>query len=316
MDHFVAEHLKGVSRTYAIVVPMLPQPLADAVGLAYLVFRIIDTIEDAPGLDDATRRERMALVDAAIEGDRRAAAALARPIGESESERALISDAEAVFERVLMLPPEHRRALAGSAKTMTAGVRLLLERAAARGKPYPAVSNQDELREYCYYVAGTVGEMLCTLFASHLHAPALGNLRGLAIELGIGLQLVNILKDFRDDAAHGRRYLPAGGAEPSLADAYRAALAAAQASLWRGVEFVVALPLHALGVRRFCGLPIAWGALTLAAARDRGGRMTRAALHESIDAFDARVADDHALRSWLGELLLQIAPGGPVHAAS
>ena len=40
------EHLQLVSRTFALTIPMLGNPLADWVGLAYLVCRTLDTVED------------------------------------------------------------------------------------------------------------------------------------------------------------------------------------------------------------------------------------------------------------------------------
>lgn len=61
----------------------------------------------------------------------------------------------------------------------------------------------DELRTYCYLVAGTVGLIV---------APVLGcrDPRALdyAAELGIAMQLTNILRDVGDDARAGRLYLP------------------------------------------------------------------------------------------------------------
>ena len=52
LDAFVAKHLQGVSRTYAILVPMLPDALADAVGVAYLLMRVVDTLaNDGRGLN-------------------------------------------------------------------------------------------------------------------------------------------------------------------------------------------------------------------------------------------------------------------------
>jgi farnesyl-diphosphate farnesyltransferase len=68
----------------------------------------------------------------------------------------------------------------------------------------------EDLRDYCYAVAGIVGEMLTELYL--LGRPALAgvaeNLRNRAAEFGEGLQLVNILKDAGADAAEGRVYLP------------------------------------------------------------------------------------------------------------
>ena len=42
--------LQGVSRTFALTIPRLPDPLRDVVGNAYLLCRITDTIEDEPNL--------------------------------------------------------------------------------------------------------------------------------------------------------------------------------------------------------------------------------------------------------------------------
>jgi farnesyl-diphosphate farnesyltransferase len=68
----------------------------------------------------------------------------------------------------------------------------------------------EDLRAYCYAVAGIVGEMLTELFL--LGRPPLArvakDLRARAADFGEGLQLVNILKDARPDAAEGRTFLP------------------------------------------------------------------------------------------------------------
>jgi len=68
-----------------------------------------------------------------------------------------------------------------------------------------------ELRDYCYVVAGIVGEMLTELFlVDHaVLAPVALRLRRRSRFFGEGLQLVNILKDAASDATEGRVYLPA-----------------------------------------------------------------------------------------------------------
>lgn len=61
----------------------------------------------------------------------------------------------------------------------------------------------DELRTYCFHVAGTVGLLV---------APILGNddpgADRHAADLGIAMQLTNILRDVAEDATMGRLYLP------------------------------------------------------------------------------------------------------------
>jgi farnesyl-diphosphate farnesyltransferase len=68
----------------------------------------------------------------------------------------------------------------------------------------------DDLRAYCYAVAGIDGEMLTELFVlGRPGMPAVApELRKRAAAFGEGLQLVNILKDARPDAAEGRTFLP------------------------------------------------------------------------------------------------------------
>lgn len=61
----------------------------------------------------------------------------------------------------------------------------------------------DELRVYCYRVASTVG-LICLPIFGCTHPRS----RDYAIDLGIALQLTNILRDLRTDALRGRVYVP------------------------------------------------------------------------------------------------------------
>lgn len=61
----------------------------------------------------------------------------------------------------------------------------------------------DELREYCYSVASVVGLICIEIFGYKYEET-----KEYAVNLGIALQLTNILRDIRSDAARGRIYLP------------------------------------------------------------------------------------------------------------
>jgi phytoene synthase len=61
----------------------------------------------------------------------------------------------------------------------------------------------DELKEYCFLVASSVGLMCRQIFGYKNEST-----RDYAINLGIALQLTNILRDVKDDARRGRIYLP------------------------------------------------------------------------------------------------------------
>jgi phytoene synthase len=60
-----------------------------------------------------------------------------------------------------------------------------------------------ELKEYCYLVASSVGLMCRKIFGYRNEST-----RDYAVNLGIALQLTNILRDVADDARRGRIYLP------------------------------------------------------------------------------------------------------------
>ncbi len=305
MDDFVARHLAGVSRTYALLIPMLPAALREPVGLAYLLMRIVDTLEDASTLSDERRRHLLGQLQAVLADSATAVPPeLTGPIGDTPDERALMADTPAVFARLHCLPPVYRDAARHCATQMIHGVYEFLDRSAQRARPYPAIQDVAELRSYCYYVAGVVGEMLCDMMAHYLDRPQLRGERERAVDLGTGLQLVNILKDAHQDARQGRRYLPTPTAGTSAA-IYQAVLSEARRSLERGAEYVLALPADAVELRSFCGLPIVWGALTLAnAERDaRQAKISRADLAESTTRFQACAADDAALHAWFDDLL-------------
>ncbi|MCW8810811.1 MAG: presqualene diphosphate synthase HpnD [Ignavibacteriaceae bacterium] len=61
----------------------------------------------------------------------------------------------------------------------------------------------NDLRTYCYNVASTVGLMCIEIFG-YRHPSA----KDFAVNLGIALQLTNILRDIKKDAEKGRIYLP------------------------------------------------------------------------------------------------------------
>ncbi|MEN3026782.1 MAG: phytoene/squalene synthase family protein [Chlorobiota bacterium] len=88
-----------------------------------------------------------------------------------------------------------------------------------------------ELVQYCYGVASVVGLMMCHIFGYRDEAAL-----GYAIDMGIAMQLTNILRDVAEDYRLGRVYLPQeelrafGYTEQELAhgiinDAFRALMA-------------------------------------------------------------------------------------------
>jgi len=273
----VAELLGMASRTFALTIPMLPQPLRHAMGVAYLLMRNADTLEDAA---EHSRETRIALLTRF--------SILMRSGGRSEVQRF----AHAVAE--FTAPPDYLEVLAATPFLMeqldampeaTARViRAHVERVCSHMSFWVGRHDHEgrlqlervrELQDYCYGVAGIVGEMITDLL--FLYDPSLDRLRLLsmhanAVDFGIGLQLTNVLKDSWRDAQEGRRYLPArfvsfDGADPpgSLLPLVEMAMD----RLDRGIEYTAAIPYDHAGVRNFCLVALVLAAASLTAVRAR-----------------------------------------------
>jgi farnesyl-diphosphate farnesyltransferase len=210
----IDELLTKTSRTFALAIPLLPEPTKRSTCLAYLLFRIADTLEDA---ERWTRPARVAALDAyhALLGDPSEArsaecarAWLDHPPTKNEPCLELLRAMPEVLGQVGRLDQGTQRILFKHARRTAEGMRATVAGMDESGGLH--LRSVDELRSYCYIVAGIVGELLTELF---LHdAPQLESVRGVLVEhqvaFGEGLQLVNILKDQKADAADGRAYLP------------------------------------------------------------------------------------------------------------
>jgi phytoene synthase len=65
-------------------------------------------------------------------------------------------------------------------------------------------TTMEELEQYCYLVAGTVGEMLLPVLRDDNGTEVAMN----GIALGKGMQIVNIIRDVGEDRTRARRYVP------------------------------------------------------------------------------------------------------------
>jgi 15-cis-phytoene synthase len=68
--------------------------------------------------------------------------------------------------------------------------------------------NFDQLVGYCRHVAGSIGRLCLAIFTNGTTASLNGS-NQLADDLGVAMQLTNILRDVREDRERGRTYLPA-----------------------------------------------------------------------------------------------------------
>ena len=211
----ISSLLQKTSRTFAISIPLLPEPTRQEVALAYLVFRIVDTFEDGALWSPAERIAALDEVRQILQADDRAAAAeLARrcrqqpPVARGEYLE-LLDEMPLVLASCAQLRPSAAAIIRRHAVITAAGMTGFVHRTDTDG--ILQLQTLQDLRDYCYVVAGVVGDMLTELFLldrPELH-PLGSYLRARARLFGEALQVVNILKDAGDDGQEGRIYLPA-----------------------------------------------------------------------------------------------------------
>ena len=326
-----ARLLERVSRTFALTIPRLPDALVDTVGNAYLLCRIIDTVEDELPVDEDVKDRLYAsfvasLDDDALAGPAPGAAFAAElrellpadaPAGEIE----LVDDVPDVLRVTASFTAAERDVLRRCVATMASGMR----RFETLGTGGEGLEDTAALERYCYHVAGVVGEMLTELF--HLHDPSMDRdrLMRLSVAFGNGLQLTNILKDMWLDHARGVCWLPRDAfdtGDRTLAAVMDAALGGdrdavrvmeagtrrlvgrCRAYLDDAMRYVRTIPRRQIGMRVFCLWSIGLAVLTLrkirrdpVAERRHGTKVSRSSVRATLVCSDASAGHDPIMSS-------------------
>jgi farnesyl-diphosphate farnesyltransferase len=268
--------LVATSRTFALAIPLLPEPTRREVTISYLLFRVADTFEDAASWPRGLRIEALERFARLLQGpseieevSRRWAEGV--PC-EQPGYRDLLAALPEVFDAFFALSPEAVHLIREHTLRTARGMASFVGRTTDEGEL--RLRDVADLKAYCYIVAGIVGELLTELFL--LGRPALETaaprLRERARAFGEGLQLVNILKDSSSDATEGRRYLPDHVDRSEV-------VALARRDLSSAGEYV--LTLQATGAERglvaFTALPVRLAHATLDRLEETGpgSKLTR-----------------------------------------
>jgi len=279
-EEFQAILLEGVSRTFALTIPQLPAGLHPAVANAYLLCRIVDTIEDEVSLNVEQKKYFCsAFIDIVNSGNNAKAFAeeLAPLLSDQTipAEHTLIHLTARVIEITHSFDPAQIEALATCVETMAKGMPIFQALDLHAG-----LKTMADMDDYCYYVAGCVGEMLAKLFC-HYSEDINQNkdeLLKLSVSFGQGLQMTNILKDIWDDAQRGVCWLPQDiftetgfdlkDLTPETDDEnFRKGLehliSIAQEHLHNALRYTQLLPADETGMRNFCLWALGMAVLTL-----------------------------------------------------
>lgn len=266
--------LRGVARTFALSLQVLPKAVRPEVALAYVWARLSDTLADDVGLPAAEAVELIGEVEgwhgSGCAGGGRLAARIARVGGDvaRPAERELLERTEEWMERTRQLDEGARGRMRDVLGVIFSGQCFDLEFFRLSGGR--VLANSDALLDYAWRVAGCVGEYWTAVLAARVPGSLRMDAEKLAMlgrEYGIGLQLVNILRDAPEDWRAGRCYLPGqseGDWPEDLEELHRRMgdwVGRCGRALASGVEYAKAV--RGWRVRVASGLPVALALPTL-----------------------------------------------------
>lgn len=272
--------LPKVSRTFALGIEALKGPLKNSILTGYLLCRIADTIEDDPKFNS---EKKILFLNLFIKcfSDRKniqSICELSAELKNDEAHLSLIKNTHRVFCLFDSLSANSQDILKRWVIEMTHGMILFISKHQNKIR----IKSITEYKQYCYYVAGTVGLMLTELWKEY--AVFLGEkkyqiLLQFSKIFGQGLQTINILKDmYWDWKIENSIYLPLDLLQhygcnhenmytPHLAQkstlAAQELICLSQENLLQSANYIQNIPKFHLRIRFFCILPLLLAFATL-----------------------------------------------------
>ena len=215
--------LKDVSRSFYLSMRLLPEAMREPISLGYLLARASDTLADTEGLDAQLRFDMLTSFSDSLHGGDLETwiTKLNReviPNQKHEGEKVLLQNMQSVFEWLDSVPSDQKKAVHTVMENILRGQKLDIERFELQEDF--RFTKDEELEEYCYLVAGCVGEFwteIGQITLSDFSNIESAELKQRGINYGKGLQLINILRDLPSDLKQGRFYLPATDPENTQA---------------------------------------------------------------------------------------------------
>ena len=334
---YLTQQMKKVSRSFALVVSYLEEPLQQQMATAYLICRVLDNIEDC-GQPFWWKEKRFDEFSSMLDEPGLAYETLTRwgwepwPLLTTDELRLMRpAGGQELWRIYAQFPEAARQSIKHWALVMADGMRQMADPAqTARMREKNSVrmlTSAADYDNYCYYVAGTVGHMATELVIQHYQfdETIAGELSATCESCGLGLQKTNIVKDFVKDLHRGVSFLPDQWLREidygplSLSGAPTAwthrVLSDVVSELREATEYVLALPYFAKGYRLaslMCLLP-AYQTLALAAKRhnrlftaDHQCKISRMTMMKCQLSAKSMVANNDAIRSMSGRLQHEI----------
>jgi farnesyl-diphosphate farnesyltransferase len=212
--------MNKVSRSFAILIPFLEEPLNYFLATSYLLCRVVDNIEDCQQ-PAVWKKRRFTEFSQLLKEPSLAADILARwqqqawPGLTSDEQKLMgLQHGAPLWQIYQSIPAETRQIIEYWTATMARGMSQLEDPDQSpqfiQRQGVQVLATEEDYNHYCYYVAGTVGHLSTELVISHyrLDDTVAAGLLADCEACGRGLQKTNIVKDFAKDLKRRISYLP------------------------------------------------------------------------------------------------------------
>lgn len=285
LDSFNDKLLEGTSRSFYLTLKRLPKSVKGQIGLLYLLARISDTIADSGNSGGEDLLELLEDYNNRAQGHSNSMPDFSNlsDVQENPAEGLLLRGAHGPIELLEEASVVDQELIRRCLNIIISGQRMDLERFQDKdGAGIRSLSRYEEMDDYAYRVAGSVGEFwteICLEHAFEASVELKEELMSSGVRFGKALQLINILRDIPEDLEIGRCYIPTDdlekiGLSPNdllhsdSIDVFRPLLdqyiARTEEHLDEAVRYIGLLPHNQYRLRGACMIPVIIGQRTLA----------------------------------------------------
>jgi len=212
------------------------------------------------------------------------------PQGIPESEKLLVDDAQALMDDFHQFPAQVHEVIKELVLSMSKGMQHFCQQ---RRDGSLRLSTLGEVNQYCFFVAGVVGELLAKLVSKVEPKFMLSQLNvRRAHHFGLFLQKVNLLKDQVGDEEVGRHLIPS---RQLVEDS-------SQENAAQALDFLLDVPKDQIEFRRFCAWSLFLGLEALSVARNsllrkKVLKVPRREMEAVLEKVEVALGDDREMRS-------------------
>ena len=281
--------LEGTSRSFYLSLKELPRAIRPQVSLLYMLARTSDTIADSEGGEPRELLEALESYDDFTQGRTSEAPRLSSfsEFQTNKSEGLLLKNVETIVSRIEGFSESDQESIRSCLGIIISGQILDVNRFSLGAEDIPSIEKDDELDDYAYRVAGSVGEFWTRMSLAHLfkldHEKE-NQLFENGVKFGKSLQMINILRDIPADLELGRCYIPRKSLEKhklsphDLLDKskmepfrplYDEYLDLTSRYLESAIQYIEMIPHSQFRLRGSCMLPVIIGKRTVSLLRGR-----------------------------------------------